>query len=80
MCDLGFKICRQVDDLNSTKGTFFDTNTTTDTEVFRDESNLTGRSDLNTELTSSNNRACFSAFLSALFWFTLVFADDCDSI
>lgn len=79
MCDLGFKICRQVDDLNSTKGTFL-TQIPQPIQRFSEMKAI-----LLVGVTSIQSLPVLTtghAFRHSCrhFWFTLVFADDCDSI
>jgi homoaconitase/3-isopropylmalate dehydratase large subunit len=51
MCDLSIEIGGQINDVDSGKGTLLYANTTTNTELFRDEGNLGGRLNFDTELT-----------------------------
>lgn len=64
MGDLSFEVRGQVDDVNGAKGTFFRADTTADAQTLRDVCNLGFRGDFDTELSRSDHRAGFLAFLS----------------
>lgn len=57
MCDLGFQVRRQIDDVDCTKWAFLHTDTTSDAKSFRYEGNLRLRRNLNTELAGSDDGA-----------------------
>ena len=73
------KVPRQVDDLNRLEWTSLDTNTATDTQRFRNETDLGRFINLNTQFTRSNHWTTLLAFLLAFFWLALVGVDDRNS-
>lgn len=72
MGDLGLEICWQIDDVDGTKWTFLRADTTSNAKTLRNESDLRFRSDLDTETSTSHNRAGFLAFLSTFLFRLLV--------
>lgn len=60
---LGFKVGGQVDDVNSAKGTFLRADTASDTQPFRNESDLGLRGDFDTELACTDHRTRLLALL-----------------
>lgn len=79
MGDLGFKIGRQVDNVDGTEWAFLRTDTTTYAKALRDEGNLGIRGHLDTELACAHHRARLLAFLSTFLWFALVAVDNGNS-
>ena len=62
--DLGLKVCRQVDDMNGTEGTFLRANTATDTEALRNEGNFGLGCHFDTKLACADHRARLFALLT----------------
>lgn len=62
--NLGLQVGRQVDDVNGTEGAFLGTDTATDTEALGDEGNLGLGSDLDTQLTRTDDGARLLTFLA----------------
>lgn len=74
MGNLTLKVGGQVDNGDGVERAFLGADTTTDAEGLGNEGETRIRSDFNTELATSNNRARFLAFLSALAGTALYFA------
>lgn len=72
MRDLTFEICGQVDDVNGRERTFSYTDTTTDTQCFRDEGDLRLWRNFDTELPGPDDGARLFALLSTLLWLTSI--------
>lgn len=70
----------KVDDFDGLEGAFFDTNTTTDAEDFRDFAHGWGRLNLNTNFFGLVDRTTLFALLFASFRFAFLFVDDGDSV
>ena len=79
MSHLTLKSLGQVDDFDCLKGTFLDAQTTSDTQVLRDEANGRGGFYIDAQLSSLIVWTGLCALLSALFWLALIRVDDCDS-
>jgi len=76
MRDVRLEIGWQIDDIDSSKGTFLWADTTTDAKTLRDEGDLGRRIHFDTETATSNDGAGFFAFLSAFLrkkYFSLLF-------
>ena len=69
----------QVDDLNRFKGALLHAYTATDAERFIDLRRLVSWSHFDTQLSHSNDGACFFTLLAALLRFALVKVDDSDT-
>jgi hypothetical protein len=65
MGNLGLEVGRQVDNMDCTEWALLGTDTATDAQSLRDESNFRFGGDFDTELAGSDNRARFLAFLTA---------------
>jgi hypothetical protein len=65
MCDLGFKVRRQIDDVDCTEGAFLHADTTSYAKSFRYKGDFRLRRDLDTELAGPDDGARFLAFLTA---------------
>ena len=63
VCNLGFKVCWQVDDVDGGKRAFLDADTAPYAKTFRDEGDLRVRRDLDAKLTSSHHWARLLALL-----------------
>lgn len=62
--DVGFKVGWQIDNVDGSEGAFLWANTTSNTQVFRDKGDLRGRTDFDTELSTSDHWARFLTLLS----------------
>lgn len=56
MGDLGLEVGGQVDDVDSTKGAFFRTDTASYTQTFRNESNLRFRGNFDAKFAGAHDR------------------------
>jgi len=65
VCDLGFKVRRQIDDVDCTEWAFLHADSTSDAKSFRYEGNFRLRRNLDTELAGSDDGARFLTFLTA---------------
>jgi hypothetical protein len=74
--NLGLQVGRQVDDVNGTEGAFLGTDTATDTEALGDEGNLGLGSDLDTQLTRTDDGARLLTFLATFLGFAFVTVDN----
>ena len=71
-----FEILGEVDDGDGFKGALLGADTTSNAQLFRDESEFACWSDINAILSHAHHRARFAAFLPAFLWFALVFIHD----
>ena len=65
MGDLGLEVGGQVDNVDGVEGAFLGADTASDAEALRDEGDLGGRVDFDTQLARTDDGARFLAFLSA---------------
>jgi len=77
-CKAG-QLGREVDDSDSVKRAFFNTDSAANTEVFRDSGDLGGFVDLDAEFADAIDRAVFLAFLTAFVGFAFVRIDESDT-
>lgn len=70
MGDLGLEVGRQVDDVDRPEWTFFRTDTTPNTEAFRDKRNLRFRGDFDAEFASADHWAGLLTFLATFLGWT----------
>lgn len=68
MGDMGFEVGWQIDDINGAKGAFLRTDAATNTQAFRNESDLRFWGDFDAEAATSDNRARLLAFLPAFLY------------
>lgn len=68
MSNVGFKVCWQVNDIDSPKRTFFWTNTTANTEALGDECDFRFGSYFDTEFSGANNRTRLLTLLSTFLY------------
>ena len=80
MCCQFFHIFGYIDDTNSIKRAFLDTDSTSDTKYFRDITNFRLRHNFNTNLLGFIDRTVFFTFLFAPFRFAFFRIDDCYSM
>jgi hypothetical protein len=64
MGDLGLEVGGQVDDVDGVEGAFLGADTASDAEALRDEGDLGGRVDFDTQLARTDDGARFLALLS----------------
>jgi hypothetical protein len=76
MGDLGLEVGGQVDNVDGVEGAFLGADTASDAEALRDEGDLGGRVDFDTQLARTDDGARFLAFLSAFLGFALVRVDN----
>ena len=72
MCRFFAQIRRQIDNSNGLKRAFFDTNTTSYAQFFRNEGNFVVWCHFYAKFTHSNNWARLFAFLPTSFWLTFI--------
>jgi len=72
VCNFTLKSWRKIDDVNCFERAFFDTKTTSNTQNFRNESNLWSFVDFNTFFSSLDNRTMFIAFEWAFLGFAFL--------
>ena len=63
VCNLGFKVCRQIDDVDSGEGTFLDADTASYAKTFGNEGDLRVWGDLDAKFAGSHYRARLLALL-----------------
>lgn len=63
VCNLGFKVCWQIDDVDSSEGAFLDADTAPYAETFGNKGNLRVCGDLDAKLAGSHHRARLLALL-----------------
>ena len=68
MCDVRLEIGWQIDDIDSSEGTFLWADTTTNAETLGDEGDLGRRVHFDTKTATSNDGAGLFAFLSAFLY------------
>lgn len=64
MCDLGFQVGWQIDNVDGAKGALLGTDTTSNTQVFGDEGDFRGGLNFDTKATTANHGTRLLAFLS----------------
>lgn len=79
MCDVGFEVGWQVDNIDSAEWAFLWANSTSDTKTFRDEGNFRFGCNFDAKTSTSHNWTRLLAFLSTFLWFALVCADNSDT-
>jgi hypothetical protein len=76
MGDLGLEIGGQVDDVDGVEGAFLWADTASDAEALRNEGDLGGRVDFDTQFARADDWARLFAFLSAFLGLALVRVDN----
>ena len=71
MCDLGFEVGGQVDDVDGVEGTLLGTDAATDAQAFADECDFAVRGDFDAQFAGANDWARFLAFLQHSCWYGL---------
>ncbi len=77
MRNVGFQICRQIYNVDSSERAFLGTNTASYTETLGNEGDFRFRGDFDTKTSTANNGAGFLAFLSAFLQSVLSIFNPC---